>query len=85
MKGALALFDQVRRWLWLLALIVGLAGAWRIFVSGPRVERAIAEASGAAAQRIEEVTSAAARGDDTEVQRRHAEAVERAEQLLGRR
>lgn len=83
MKGALAVFDQARRWLWLLALIAGLAGAWRIFVSAPREERQLLEAAGAAGQRVDEVLAAAARGDDAEVQRRHAEAVERAEELLG--
>lgn len=82
MKGGLAIFDQARRWLWLLALIAGLAGAWRIFVSAPRAEREAAAYSGAAAERIDQVNAAAARGDDAEVQRRHAEAVERAEELL---
>ena len=87
MKEVLAIFDQARRWLWLLALIAGLAGAWRIFVSAPREEREVLEAAGAAGQRVDEVQAAAARGDDADVQRRHAEAVERAEQVLsqGRR
>lgn len=82
MKGVLAIFDQARRWLWLLALLAGIAGAYRIFVSAPREEREVLEAAGAAGQRVEEVQAAAARGDDAEVQRRHAEAVERAEELL---
>lgn len=85
MNGALAVFDQARRWLWLLALLAGLAGAWRIFVSAPRAEREAAEYAGAAEERIDQVSAAAARGDDAEVQRRHAEAVERAEEMLGGR
>ena len=76
---------EARRWLWLLALVAGLAGAWRIFVTAPRAERAVAAAAGGAAERIEEVQAAADRGDDADVQRRHAEAVERVEKLLGER
>lgn len=77
-----AALQEARRWLWLLALVAGLAGAWRIFVSAPRAERQAAEYASAAEERIDQVEAAAARGDDAEVQRRHAEAVERAEELL---
>lgn len=82
MARFMAAAAEARRWLWLLALLAGIAGAWRIFVNAPRAEREAAEYSGAAAERIDQVKAAAARGDDAEVQRRHADAVERAEQLL---
>lgn len=84
-----AIQDALRRWLWLLALLTGLGliagAAWRIFVTAPRENRMLAVVPALAAERIDQVQAAAARGDDAEVQRRHAEAVERAEELLGAR
>lgn len=78
----LAVFREVRNWIPIVLLLAIAAAGYRVFVSAPREEREVLEAAGAAGQRIEEVRAAAARGDDAEVQRRHAEAVERAEELL---
>lgn len=86
MSQLLALLDQIRRWLWLIALLVGVtclvAGAYRVLVSRPRAERQVLEHAGAAAERIRQVDAAAARGDDAEVQRLDAEALARAEELV---
>lgn len=74
--------EALRRWGWLLLTVVVLAMAYRIFVQVPREARQIAVEAGQADQRIQEVKAAAARGDDAEVQRRHAQAIGRAEKIL---
>ncbi len=83
MNRFLAVLEEARRWIWVLALLAGLAGVYRIFVGVPRQQQAVAAVAGAAGERIHAVEAAAARGDEAEVQRRHAEAIERAEELLG--
>lgn len=83
MTRVLAVLEELRRWIWIVALVAGVAGIYHIFVIAPRQAQAVTQQAGEAEARIEEVNAAAARGDDADVQRRHAEALDRAEHLLG--